>query len=82
MLKRLQDKHATDDRMSKKREEAHKKNMYDKMLAQVEREMNEETALVKNFNRAERVKLERKRRQEEKVMLQQSLPVNRDAIMH
>ena len=69
------------EKKAKKRGDAHKKNMYDKMLAQVEREMNEETALIKNFNRVERVKLDKKRRQEEKVMLQQSLPVNKDMIM-
>ena len=81
MLQRLQDKNAAEERKAKQRGDAHKKNVYDKMLAQVEREMNEETALIKNFNRAERVKLDRKRRQEEKVMLQQSLPVNKDMIM-
>ena len=44
--------------------------MYDKMLHQVEREMNEETALIKNFNKAEKVKVQKKRIQEEKLILQ------------
>ena len=34
----------------------HKEIQYDKMVKQVEKEMNEETSLILNFNRAEKVK--------------------------
>ena len=43
--------------------------------------MNEETALIKNFNRAERVKADKKRKQEEQVLLQQSMPYQKEVIM-
>ena len=35
--------------------------MYDKMLQQVERDMNEETHLLKNFNRADKIKAQKKK---------------------
>ena len=42
--------------MLKQKEDMHKEIQYEKMVKQVEKEMNEETALILNFNRAEKIK--------------------------
>ena len=55
-LKRQQERNLTQEKMQKQREEQHKNIMYDKMVKQVEREMTVETALILNFNKAEKIK--------------------------
>ena len=55
-LKRQLEKNEKQEQLLKQREEMHKNNMYEKMVKQVEREMSEETNLILNFNRAEKIK--------------------------
>ena len=55
-LKRQLEKNEKQEQLLKQREDMHKNNMYEKMVKQVEREMSEETNLILNFNRAEKIK--------------------------
>ena len=51
------------------------------MVKQVEREMNEETALILNFNRAEKIKNQKQKQQEDRMILKQSQTVQRENLI-
>ena len=55
-LKRQLEKNEKQEKLLKQKEDMHKEIQYEKMVKQVEKEMNEETALIMNFNRAEKIK--------------------------
>ena len=55
-LKRQLEKNEKQEKLLKQKEDMHKEIQYEKMVKQVEKEMNEETALILNFNRAEKIK--------------------------
>ena len=59
----------------------HKNNMYEKMVKQVEKEMSEETNLILNFNRAEKIKNSKQKQQEDRLILKQAQNVKREDLI-
>ena len=80
-LKRQLEKNEKQEQLLKQREEMHKNNMYEKMVKQVEREMSEETNLILNFNRAEKIKNQKQKQQEDRLILKQAQNVKREDLI-
>ena len=68
-LKRQLEKNEKQEKLLKQKEDMHKEIQYEKMVKQVEKEMNEETALILNFNRAEKIKNHKQKLQEDRMVL-------------
>ena len=81
-LKRQLEKNEKQEKLLKQKEDMHKEIQYEKMVKQVEKEMNEETALILNFNRAEKIKNHKQKLQEDRMVLKQAQNVKREDIMH
>ena len=80
-LKRQLEKNEKQEQLLKQREDMHKNNMYEKMVKQVEREMSEETNLILNFNRAEKIKNQKQKQQEDRLILKQAQNVKREDLI-
>ena len=80
-LKRQLEKNEKQEQLLKQREEMHKNNMYEKMVKQVEREMSEESNLILNFNRAEKIKNQKQKQQEDRLILKQAQNVKREDLI-
>ena len=80
-LKRQLEKNEKQEQLLKQREEMHKNNMYEKMVKQVEREMSEETNLILNFNRAEKIKNQKQKLQEDRMILKQAQNFKREDLI-
>lgn len=81
-LKRQLEKNEKQEKLLKQKEDMHKEIQYEKMVKQVEKEMNEETALILNFNRAEKIKNHKQKLQEDRMVMKQAQNVKREDIMH
>lgn len=68
-LKRQLEKNEKQEKLLKQKEDMHKEIQYEKMVKQVEKEMNEETALILNFNRAEKIKNHKQKLQEDRMVM-------------
>ena len=80
-LKRQLEKNEKQEQLLKQREEMHKNNMYEKMVKQVEKEMSEETNLILNFNRAEKIKNQKQKMQEDRMILKQAQNFKREDLI-
>ena len=81
-LKRQLEKNEKQEKLLKQKEDMHKEIQYEKMVKQVEKEMNEETALILNFNRAEKIKNHKQKLQEDRMIMKQAQNVKREDLVN